>query len=81
MNSRRTKRSEKQGRGERYIQLNTEFQRIAGRNKKAFFNEHGLIIEENNKIGKIGDLSGKLEMSRGHSTQRWAQQKIKMVET
>ena len=31
-------------------------QRIAGRDKKAFFNEHCLIIEENNKRGKIRDL-------------------------
>ena len=33
------KRSEKQGRDRRYIQLNAEFQRIAGRDKKVFFNE------------------------------------------
>ena len=31
-------------------------QRIAGRDKKAFFNEHCLIIEENNKRGKTRDL-------------------------
>ena len=35
------------GEKERYIQLNTEFQRIARREKKAF-NEQCLIIEENN---------------------------------
>ena len=33
------KRSEKKGEKERYTQLNTEFQRIARREKKAFFNE------------------------------------------
>ena len=31
------------------IQLNTEFQRIARRDKKAFFNEQCIKIEENNK--------------------------------
>ena len=38
------------------IQLNTEFQRIARRDKKAFFNEQGLMIEENNKRRKTRDL-------------------------
>jgi len=40
------------GERERYIQLNTEFQKIARRDKKAFFNEQCLIIEENNKNRK-----------------------------
>ena len=40
---------------ERYIQLNTEFQRIVKRDKKAFFNEQCLIIEENNKREKTRD--------------------------
>ena len=43
---------EKNGERERYIQLNTEFQKIARRDKKAFFNEQCLIIEENNKNRK-----------------------------
>ena len=37
------------GERERYIQLNTEFQRIARRDKKAFFNEQCIKIEENNR--------------------------------
>ena len=40
------------GERERYIQLNAEFQRTARRDKKAFFNEPCLIIEEYNKRGK-----------------------------
>ena len=48
------------GERERYIQLNTEFQRIARREKKAFFNEQCLIIEENNKRGKTKDLFRKI---------------------
>ena len=41
---------------EKYIQLKAGFQRIARRDKKTFFNERCLIIEENNKRGKTGDL-------------------------
>ena len=37
-----------QGERERYIQLNVEFQRIARRDKKAFFNEKCKDVEENN---------------------------------
>ena len=35
------KRSEKQRRKERYKHLNAEFQRIARRDKKAFFSDRG----------------------------------------
>ena len=43
------KRRETKGKGERerYIQLNTEFQRIARRDKKAFLNEQCKEVEEN----------------------------------
>ena len=61
------------GERKRYTQLNTEFQRIARRDKKAFFNEQCLMIDENNKRGKTRDLFRKLETSRDHSAQRWAQ--------
>ena len=53
------------GEREKYIQLNAEFQRISGRDKKAFFNEHCLIIEENNKGGKTRDLFGKIGNIKG----------------
>ena len=49
---------------ERYIQLNAEFQKIARRGKKAFFNEPCLIIEEN-KRGKTGDLFRKTGNVKG----------------
>ena len=47
-------RIERKGKGERerFTQLNTEFQRIARRDKKAFFNEQCREIEENNRMGK-----------------------------
>ena len=40
------------GEGERYIQLNTEFQRTARRDKKAFFNEQCIKLEEEKQKGK-----------------------------
>ena len=44
------------GERERYTQLNAEFQRIARRDKKAFFNEQCEEIQENNRMGKTRDL-------------------------
>ena len=50
------------GKGERkrYTQQNAEFQRIAGRHKKVFFNEQCKEVEENNKMGKTRDLFKKI---------------------
>ena len=48
------------GEGERYIQLNAEFQRIARRDKKAFFNEQCKEIGGNNRMGKTRDLFKKI---------------------
>ena len=48
-------RSEKQRRKERYKHLNAEFQRIARRDKKAFFSDQCKEIEENNRMGKTRD--------------------------
>ena len=53
------------GEGERYTQLNAEFQRIAKRDKKAFFNEQGKEIEENNRMGKTSDLFKKIGDTSG----------------
>ena len=44
---------------ERYSHLNIEFQRIARRDKKAFLSDQCKEIEENNRIGKTRDPSGK----------------------
>ena len=48
------KRKEAKGKGEKesYTHLNTEFQRIARRDKKAFLGDQCKEIEENNRIGK-----------------------------
>jgi len=44
------------GKKERYKHLNSEFQRIARRDKKAFFRDQCKEIEENNRMGKTRDL-------------------------
>ena len=53
------------GERERYIQLNTDFQRIAQRDKKAFFNEHCIKLEENNGRGKTRELFRKIGDIKG----------------
>ena len=58
---------------ERYKHLNAEFQRIARRDKKAFFSDQCKEIEEKKRMGKTRDLFKKLEISREHFMQRWAQ--------
>ena len=44
------------GEKERYTHLNAEFQRIAGRDKKALLSEQCKEIEENNRMEKTRDL-------------------------
>ena len=53
------------GERERYIQSNAEFQGRARRDKKAFFNEQCLIIEEDNRSGKTRELFRKIENIKG----------------
>ena len=48
------------GEKERYKHLNTEFQRIARRDKKAFFSNQCKEIEEKNRMGKTRDLFKKI---------------------
>ena len=67
------KRREAKGNGEkeRKIHLNAEFQRIARRDKKAFLSDQCKEIEENNRRGRLGISSRKLEMSRKLFMQIW----------
>ena len=48
------------GEKERYKHVNAEFQRIARRDKKAFPSNQCKEIEENNRMGKTGDLFRKI---------------------
>ena len=61
-----------QGEKERYKHLNAEFQRRARRDKKDFLSDQCKEIEENNRMGKTGDLLRKLEIPREYFMQRWA---------
>ena len=53
------------GEKERYTHLNTEFQRIARRDKKAFLSDQYKETEENNRMGKIRDLFKKIRDTKG----------------
>ena len=64
-NSCEKKRSEKQWRKGKYKHLNAEFQRIARRDKKAFFSDQCKEIEENNRTGKTRDPSKKIRDTKG----------------
>ena len=50
---------------ESYKHLNTEFQRIARRDEKAFFSDQCKEIEENNRMGKTRDLIKKISDTKG----------------
>ena len=62
------KRREAKSKGEkeRYKHLNAEFQRIARRDKKAFFSDQCKEIEENNRMGKTKDLFKKIKRYQGN---------------
>ena len=50
---------------ERYTHLNAEFQRIARRDKKAFLSDQCKEIEENNRMGRTGDVFEKIRATKG----------------
>ena len=50
---------------ERYKHFNAEFQRIARRDKKAFFSDQCKEIEEKNRVGKTRDLFKKIRDTKG----------------
>ena len=53
------------GEKERYTHLNTEFQRRARRDKKAFHSDQCKEIEKNNRMGKTRDLFKKIRDTKG----------------
>ena len=61
------KRREAKSKGEkeRYTHLNAEFQRIARRDRKVFLSDQYKEIEENNRMGKTGDLFKKIKDTKG----------------
>ena len=60
------KRREAKGKGEkeRYTNLNSEFQRVARKDKKAFLSDQCKEIEKNNRMGKTRDLFKKIRDSK-----------------
>ena len=69
------KRREAKGKGEkkRYTQLNAEFQRIARRDKKAFFSEQCKEIEQTVEWEGLEISLRKLEIPREYFMQKQAQ--------
>ena len=61
----KTREAKSKGENERYIHLSAEFQRIARRNKKAFFSDQCKEIEEKNRMGKTRDLFKKIRDIKG----------------
>ena len=53
------------GEEERYIHLNSEFQRIASRDKKAFLSDQCKEIKENKRMGKTRGLFKKRRDTKG----------------
>ena len=67
-----------QGDQEKYTHLNAEFQRTARRDEKAFPSDQCKEIEENNRMGKTGDLFKKMRDTKGnfhakdgHNKEKW----------
>ena len=69
------------GEKERYSHLNAEFQRIAGRDKKAFLSSQCKEIEENNRKGKTRHLFKKIRDTKGTFHAKMGSIKDKMVWT
>ena len=53
------------GEKQRYTHSNSEFQRIARRNRNAFLSDQCKEIEENNRMGKSRDLFKKIRDTKG----------------
>ena len=62
------KRREVKGKGkkERFTHLNSEFQRIARKDKEDFLRDQCKEIKENNRMGKTRDLFIKLRDTKGN---------------
>ena len=59
------KEAKNKGEKEKYKHLNAQFQRVAGRDKKAFLSDQYKEIEENNRMGKTRDLFKKIRGTKG----------------
>ena len=80
-NSCERKRGESKGEKERYKHLNTELQRIARKDKKAFFSNQCKEREEKNRRGKTRDLFKKIRDTKGTFHAKMGSIKNRMVWT
>ena len=58
------RQAKSKGEKEKYTHLNTEFQRIARRDKKGFLSDQCKEIKENNRMGKVRDLFKKIRHTK-----------------
>ena len=61
----KTREAKSKGENERYKHPNAEFQRIARRDKKAFFSNQCKETEEKNRMGKTRDHFKKIRDTKG----------------
>ena len=61
--------------------MNAEFQRTARREKKAFLSDQCKEVEQNNRMGKTGDVFKKIRDTKGTFMQRWTHSRTEMVWT
>ena len=61
------------GEKERYTHLNVEFQRIARRDKKAFFSVNAKKYRKTTEWERLEIAKRKLKLPREHFMQRWIQ--------
>ena len=80
-NSCEKKRSEKQRTKGKNKHLNAEFQRIARRDKKAFFSNQREEIEEKNRMAKTRDLFKKIRDTKGTFHAKMGSIRTEMVGT
>ena len=64
--SMKRREAKSKGEKEKYKHLNTEFQRIARRDKKVFLSDQCKEIEEKNRTGKTRDLFKKIRETLGN---------------
>ena len=63
--------------------MNSEFQRVARRDKKAFLSDQCKEVEKNNRMGKTRHLFKKIRDTKGtfHALMKWAQKRTEMIWT
>ena len=80
-NSCERREAKNQGEKERYKRLNAEIQRIARRDKKAFFSDQCKEIEDKNRMGKTRELFKKIRDTKGTFHAKMGSKRTEMVWT